>query len=118
SSVPASAQHPVIDAEHVAIRISDTGTGISPPVLDRIFEPFYTTKPPGRGTGLGLSQVIGFVTQSGGRVDVTSNEGTGTTFTLYLPKAESTGYEDLISTGSGDMSAWTKSPEYRVLLVE
>ena len=71
-----------------AIRVTDTGMGIQPDQLARIFEPFYTTKEVGKGTGLGLSQVLGFAKQSGGDVDVSSSPGEGTTFTLYLPQVE------------------------------
>ncbi|AMJ61057.1 ATP-binding protein [Bosea sp. PAMC 26642] len=71
--------------DHVAVSITDTGHGIPPEKLDQIFEPFYTTKEVGRGTGLGLSQAYGFAKQSGGTLAVESEVGRGTTFTLYLP---------------------------------
>ncbi|MFJ4443561.1 ATP-binding protein [Pseudomonas sp. NPDC089422] len=69
-----------------AIAVSDSGIGIAPELLERIFDPFFTTKAPGEGTGLGLSQVFGFAKQSGGDVKVSSVQGQGTTFTLYLPQ--------------------------------
>ncbi|WP_420132310.1 ATP-binding protein [Rhodopseudomonas sp.] len=69
----------------VAVSVIDTGSGIAPDQIDRIFEPFFTTKDVGRGTGLGLSQVYGFIKQSGGNVTVDSEVGKGTTITLRLP---------------------------------
>jgi PAS domain S-box-containing protein len=74
-----------LKGEHVAIKISDSGTGMSAEVMDRVFEPFFTTKSFGEGTGLGLSQVFGFAKQIGGAVAVESRPGKGATFTLYLP---------------------------------
>ncbi|MCJ2047160.1 PAS domain-containing protein [Methylobacterium sp. J-078] len=70
----------------VAVSLTDTGGGIAPDALHRIFEPFYTTKGVGQGTGLGLSQVFGFAKQSGGEVLAESVPGRGATFTLYLPR--------------------------------
>ena len=74
--------------DYVLLSVADSGVGIPPERLDRVFEPFYTTKEVGRGTGLGLSQVYGFVEQSGGHVRIDSAVGAGTTVMIYLPKAE------------------------------
>jgi CheY-like chemotaxis protein len=69
----------------IQLRVADTGEGIAPEHLPHIFEPFFTTREPGKGTGLGLAQVFGIVKQHGGYIDVESQLGRGTTFTLYLP---------------------------------
>lgn len=69
----------------IKLTVSDNGTGIPPEVLPHIFEPFYTTKGPGEGTGLGLAQIYGIVEQHGGRIDVATEMTQGTTFTIYLP---------------------------------
>jgi len=73
--------------EYVVINVRDTGTGMSPEVMARAFEPFFTTKSVGQGTGLGLSQVYGFVRQSGGQVRITSADSAGTSVRIYLPAA-------------------------------
>ena len=72
--------------QYVAICVTDTGTGMTPDVLARAFDPFYTTKPIGQGTGLGLSMVYGFAKQSRGQVRLYSEVGDGTTVKLYLPR--------------------------------
>ena len=72
-------------AAHVVVSVTDTGSGMPSEVLARAFEPFYTTKPVGKGSGLGLAQVWTFVTQSGGRIAINSEPGLGTVFRLYFP---------------------------------
>ncbi|KPL48278.1 histidine kinase [Xanthomonas axonopodis] len=70
---------------YVVVSVADTGTGMPADVLERVFEPFYTTKPIGQGTGLGMSMIYGFMQQSNGQVWVESRPGAGTTVSLYLP---------------------------------
>jgi PAS domain S-box-containing protein len=74
--------------EYVAVAISDTGIGIPEEIKSRVIEPFFTTKPVGKGSGLGLSQAYGFAAQSGGSMTIDSTVGRGTTVTFYLPVAK------------------------------
>jgi PAS domain S-box-containing protein len=91
SAMPPIRRHGGSQGRFVALSLSDTGAGIPADKLTQIFEPFYTTKEVGKGTGLGLSQVFGFAKQSGGDVQVESEVGRGTTFTLYLPRTDAAG---------------------------
>ncbi|MCI3944704.1 histidine kinase [Pseudomonas syringae] len=78
--------HGIPAGEHLSIRVTDTGSGMSPEIVTKAFEPFFTTKPIGAGTGLGLSMVYGFVRQSGGQIRVESVEGQGTSVVMHLPR--------------------------------
>ncbi|WP_188411033.1 hybrid sensor histidine kinase/response regulator [Agaricicola taiwanensis] len=72
--------------QYISICVSDTGTGMTPEVMNRAFDPFFTTKPMGQGTGLGLSMIYGFARQSGGQVRIYSEEGQGSMVCIYLPR--------------------------------
>jgi signal transduction histidine kinase len=77
--------------DYVAVVVSDTGTGMNPDIRAKAFEPFFTTKEVGKGSGLGLSQVLGFAKQSGGGIGIDSSSGRGTRVRIYLPRAETRG---------------------------
>jgi CheY-like chemotaxis protein len=107
--------HPdALAGKHVMLAVTDTGMGMSPEVREHAFEPFYTTKGPGAGSGLGLSMVYGFVKQSGGHVQLYSELGHGTTIRVYLP-AQGTGAVAAPATSAGPPSATSGE---RILVVE
>jgi signal transduction histidine kinase len=104
------------DGDFVAIEVKDNGVGMSPAVMERAFDPFFTTKPMGEGTGLGLSQVYGFVRQSDGEIAIESEEGRGTRVTIFLRRDLGKGASDAVAVEP------SKSPDLgagqTVLLVE
>jgi CheY-like chemotaxis protein len=102
----------------VAIALRDTGTGMLAEVRDRAFEPFFSTKPVGHGTGLGLSQVFGFVRQLGGHVTIESSVGLGTSITLFLPVAAIAARRPLQAPPAPVAAQGVLVARARVLLVE
>jgi PAS domain S-box-containing protein len=103
----------LVAGQYVMIAVTDTGTGIPPDILERVYEPFFTTKAEDKGTGLGLAMVYGFLKQSGGHVKIYSEMGAGTTVKLYFPR--NTASEDtLVGPPSGEV----KGGEETVLVVE
>jgi signal transduction histidine kinase len=106
--------------QYVLLCVTDTGAGIRAEVLDRVFEPFYTTKPQGEGSGLGLAMVHGFVKQSGGHIRIYSEQGHGTTVKIYLPRA--TGDDKIAAVPAGKPARPTPTPSAKkdetVLVVE
>jgi PAS domain S-box-containing protein len=90
----AAGERELAPGQYMSLCVTDTGTGMPAGVIERIFDPFYTTKPTGLGTGLGLSMVYGFARQSGGQVRVYSEVGKGTTMCIYLPRYSGQGADE------------------------
>ncbi len=101
--------------QYVGIFVSDSGEGMPPGVLDKAFEPFFTTKDVGQGTGLGLSQVYGFVRQSGGHVKIYSEVGAGSTVKIYLPRLLA---PDQVSEGQSPVVTVPSGNGETILVVE
>jgi PAS domain S-box-containing protein len=118
---PQIAVHGAIPPDaYTVLAVSDTGTGMETEVQEHIFEPFFTTKPPGKGTGLGLAIVYGVVKQTGGWVAVRSKPEEGTTFEIYIPRAEQS-LEDTVpkqKISSADERSYPSRGTETILLVE
>ncbi len=102
---------------YLCIQIHDTGQGIEPQILDRIFDPYFTTKEQGKGTGLGLSVVHGIVREYGGRIKVFSEQGRGTTFLIYLPAADAGAGEGEFTPALYDAQATEKQEKAATILI-
>ena len=111
----AATHRAVTPGRYVALTLTDTGTGITPEVKARLFEPFFTTKGPGKGTGLGLATVESLVTRNGGSVNVHSEVGKGSSFTVYFPRADSGG---MVAPPRQLVARSRASQSEKVLLVE
>jgi signal transduction histidine kinase len=106
--------------QYVQISVTDTGVGMTEDVIDKVFDPYFTTKGVGKGTGLGLSQVFGFIKQSGGHVKIYSEPEQGTTVKMYLPRLDDASPEQVLRTAKEE--AWPDlhrdNWKYVILVVE
>jgi CheY-like chemotaxis protein len=112
----AARQAEVAAGQYVVVAITDTGVGMSRDIIAQAFEPFFTTKEAGQGTGLGLSQVYGFVKQTGGHVNIYSEPGQGTTVKIYLPRLLAD--EDAAETAEPARTVSVDEPSKTILVVE
>ncbi len=106
------ANNAVAPGDYVMLAVTDTGTGMAPELVERVIEPFFTTKGPGAGSGLGLSMIYGFAKQSGGHLRIASEVGRGTTLRLYLPRASG---EETI--GAAELNETQVQPGYETVLL-
>jgi len=115
--VGAGVQHPagLAPGDYVRLAVTDDGTGMDAAILARVAEPFYTTKPHGQGTGLGLAMAKGFAEQSGGGFSIASAPGTGTTVTMWLPQARGGG---VVVASADDLAPVRVGPCARILIVD
>ena len=109
---------PMEPGEYVLCEVSDTGTGMPPEVMDKIFEPFFSTKEVGKGTGLGLSTVYGIVKQTGGFIFAESEVGVGTVFKIFLPRCEAVATEAVAQKPAKKEASRDLTGSATVLLVE
>jgi PAS domain S-box-containing protein len=121
----ASANEGMSPGDYVAISVADTGTGMPPDVLRRAVDPFFTTKPIGQGTGLGLSMAYGYAKQARGHLQIESAPGAGTTVTLYLPRSRVTSQQEAdtpqkpVPSGEGETVLVVEDdPSVRLTVVE
>ncbi len=110
----AARSHDMPEGQYLSLCVTDTGTGMTPEIIDKVFEPFFTTKPIGEGTGLGLSMIYGFAKQSGGQVRIYSEVGEGTTVCVYLPRHHMQGEVD---DAAVEVRALSRSDQGETVLV-
>jgi CheY-like chemotaxis protein len=112
----AALMHDLPPGDYLVVTVNDSGTGIPQHILGKVFDPFFTTKPIGEGTGLGLSMVYGFAQQSGGKVELVSVCGSGTSVSIYLPRH--TGVADAVETQENFALTAPSDKRRTVLVVE
>ncbi|MEA2755231.1 MAG: two-component system, cell cycle sensor histidine kinase and response regulator CckA [Aliidongia sp.] len=114
----AALQADILAGDYVTLSVTDTGIGMPPEIIEHVIEPFFTTKEPGQGTGLGLSMIYGFAKQSGGHLSIYSEVGVGTTVRLYLPKYPDDGTDvEIAADAPGPVAAIPQGGE-TILVVD